>query len=391
MGVSGLSATPDAIAVRRGTEGEICQTCGSVLVGETCPVCYQRSYFDSSSPTSEAGLTSNEYSKVLGREGVSKRERNFLNSLTFDNDDRKIHDEVERLLRPFGSRPNDLQLVEELARSYRKQGQSIRNASAAAVVKHKTDNGLSLVEVVRNLGAAEPELVAIGSLEVRLFSSNNDDIRARINGFIRNAKLSRIGELVCYGERGAVWVARVPLTVMDQGGILTFDNAQVLRVTKGNKNVDARAGGLDGRGIRLKIDARKCFVPFKILKKLHVDFSAEPRNLASVHRSHVRVSPLSAMPCTEMLLRESGYISKLQLSFYRKFQERMKDASGRSPISVAKEALLEASKELFWSLNDYERLLVHAGAVRLSSAVRDADWKEEDGFVFRGELKRYGA
>jgi hypothetical protein len=98
--------------------------------------------------------------------------------------------------------------------------------------------------------------------------------------------------------------------------------------------------------------------------------------------AYMRRYSLSSLPLTERIAREAGCAGRLQSRFEQLFKQSLTRGMGRSPRSLAKEAMLQADTEIYSSLSPEAK-----ASAALAAAQAGVTPIKNGGLVVVSELK----
>ncbi len=356
-------------------EAEVCADCLSPLEEGYCPSCARRGSEEvstSSNPYGEIAPSRSDFKRILGRV-PSQKEHNFFKSLYTDDGSRSIHQLTENLVQTLRmdakAKSSLTERVDSLAkRMMRTRNMNISESVLSALCTEASSFGIGPVELVRRVAEAYPSIARLNTLSILVKCADAAKVRVFVGGMERNFKICR---------DGVTYLFRLPLYVFDDGAIVKLANASLAQVS------DRRARVIDERTLVLKVDPRKGFELFKLMKKAIVDFGT-PRYEKNVSM-YLRRFPTSSMPVTEWMMRQAGCLHDVQLRFAEIFKRKLENGMGRSPESLATAALLEADAEAYSGLSSEKRFSIMLLARKLGITSVG-----EKGLVLEEELKAWG-
>ncbi len=325
----------------------------------------------SSNPFGEIAPSRSDFRQILGRV-PSQKEHNFFKSLYTDNDSRSIHELAESLVQTLRmdakAKASLMERVESLAkRLIRATSMNVSESVLSALCTEASSSGIGLVELVSRVAEAYPSIARLNALSVRVKSADPTRAKVFVGGKERRFKLIR---------DGMVHLFKFPLYIFDNGAIVKFESARIAQIS------DRRARVIDEQTLTLKIDPRKGFELFKLMKKALVDLGT-PR-YEKDFSMYLRRFPISSMPVTEWMMRQAGCLQAVQLRFVETFRRKLENGMGRSPERLALEALIEADAEVYARLPPDRR-----GSILLLANKLGISGTGESGLVLLQELKAW--
>jgi hypothetical protein len=303
----------------------------------------QGGFSASTNPFGEIAPSRSDFRQILGRV-PSEKEHNFFKSLYSDDESRSIHKLVESLVQNLvmnqTAKNSLMERVEGLAKKLIRTKNLGRSDSvlSALCTEASSSFGIGPVELVKRVAEAYPSIARLNSLQVRVKCPDPSRVKVFVGGAERTPKVHR---------DGMVYLLKFPLYIFDDGAIVKFENGKLAQVS------DRRARVIDERTLLLKIDPRKAFELFKLMKKAIVDLGT-PR-YEKDFTMYLRRFPISSMPVTEWMMRQAGCLHLVQRRFAEIFREKLENGMGRSPGRLAVEALTEADREVYAGMTPERR------------------------------------
>ncbi len=319
----------------------------------------------------------------------------MLRGTFVDRVSKVIHDKVANgcnlLNLPSEAKASFAERAEQAAKRF--LGRTRLNAEDAvkfAILFEARAWGMKLQDVQRTLAKAGFQM-KLGSVFLTILAADPTRVKLFVNGFERTfrGKPSRddrippmINALRLHGHRA--WTVRLQLSLQ---GALPRAGLISLRVENGYF--------LDSKPTSVKQllvgDLNRCFSLFKTAKLATVD-NAAPK--AGLNRdAFVRsLLPSKTLPVSSGLMREAGCLAKVERRFVELFRAMAGDSGGRSPQTLAFEALFQADGECFSNLRQEQRAVM---ALRLKelrlSLRRDVTYTGLRGLLVPSEVEhRFG-
>jgi len=283
----------------------------------------------------------------------------MLRGTFVDRVSKTVHDKVAQgcnlLNLPSEAKAGFAERVEQAARRFVTRRQlKAEDAVKFAILFEARAWGMKLQDVQRILAHAGFPM-KIGSVFVTILAIDPAKVKLFVNGFERKfrGKPSRDGRIPsvinALGLEGhSAWTVRLQLALQDalpRGGLIS------LRVENGYF-LDSKLTSVK----RLLVgDLSHCFSLFKTAKLATVD-NAAPR--ADLNRdAFVRsLLPSKILPVSSGLMREAGCLAEVERRFVELFRAMMDDSAGRSPRTLAFEALFQADRECFSNLGQEQQV-----------------------------------
>jgi hypothetical protein len=313
---------------RDGDPLELCEECGSPLVGTSCVTC-GTNFRDGASPVGAAPLNRSELSRVLGRSVGARAHGSYALSMQQEEGMAPLRKQIDRLVEQFNASPAIKTAVKSNAermavKIMREIGPT--KAAIAAVAQEFLRRGRNLADVSSSIGNLHPRINRLKDLVVEVYPCAEGEIRVLVEG--------RNRPFISYAD-GFYRRLRIPLFVSDSGALVQLKGAVLTR-----KGYDPRrVRPLGASEFEVNVNERS-FELFKLLEEAKLSGGLalgayDPKTLATKYS-------ISKLPLTEELLRGANLLPAVNAEYLRVLCEKLKDGRGRSPKKLAEEALVEA-------------------------------------------------
>jgi len=138
------------------------------------------------------------------------------------------------------------------------------------------------------------------------------------------------------------------------------------------------------KSVQLSGDSR-CFSLFKTAKQVAVDggLAMASINVDAFIRS---ILPSKRLPASSSVMRQFGYLDRFERRFTVSLRQMLVDSSGRSPNTLAVEAMYAADAELFASLGPFARAELRSATARLPLERKDQKYTGSRGLLIPSEV-----
>jgi len=345
-----------------------------------CPVCFSPPNDDNrcprcdpssltGTPFGESTPSRTEFRKIIGRV-PSTREHNYFRSLFTNDEERRIGEAaqsaMERINLDRHTKSALAMRITLMAKRFRSKGLSINESVLLAANLELSFLGVDDIQTTSNDQQLQPS--ALRPLVFEVISEDPHGISVTVAGAQRTFKVWPLNK----GGRNCFSV-RLPLYEYDAGALIAVHNATLVRVA------DKRVSLVDTHTLRLKRCFSKSFRIFKLMKEVVVDGELE---LPDKSMAYMRRYSLSSLPLTARIAREAGCAGRLQSRFEQLFKQSLERGMGRSPRSLAKEAMLQADVDIYSSLSPEAK-----ASVALAAAQAGVTPRKNGGLVVVSELK----
>jgi hypothetical protein len=349
-------------------DGKFCSVCSSLLHDdERCTRCDPSSF--TGTPFGESTPSRTDFRRIIGRV-PSTREHNYFRSLFTNDEERRIGEgaqaAIERINLDRHTKSALAMRITLMAKRFRSRGLSINESILLAA-----NLELGFLGVDDFQSASNGQQLKTSALRPVVFEVVSEDphrISVTVAGAQRRFKiwpLNKVGRN-CFS-------VSVPLYEYDAGALIAVHNATLVRVA------DKRVSVVDTHTLRLKRCFSKSFHIFKLMKEVVVDGELE---LPDKSMAYMRRYSLSSLPLTERIAREAGCAGRLQSRFEQLFKQALTRGMGRSPRSLAKEAMLQADVDIYSSLSPEAK-----ASAALAAAQAGVTPRKNGGLVVVSELK----
>ena len=316
---------------KKGEPLEFCEECGSPLVDASCPAC-GTNYRDGASPVGAAPLDRRDLSRVLGRAVGARAHGAYSLSMQQAEGLAHLRDEIESLVEQFNASPqtkssvkqnserNAIKLMLELGPT---------KAAIASVAQEFLSLGRTMAEVSYRVARLHPRIGRVGSLLLTAYPS-------RRGGSVDVLVNSRKREFKSYSD-GLYLRLRVSIYCWDNGAVVELRNAVLCR-----GGYPTRRTVLQGPSKFVLVISERTFQLFKILEEAKLLGVTQPAAISIDPTTATRKYSIVKLPFTEMFLRETGYLSRVNARYASILRKRLVDGRGRMPRKLAEEALIEA-------------------------------------------------
>ncbi|MDG6904054.1 MAG: zinc ribbon domain-containing protein [Nitrososphaerota archaeon] len=377
--------------------GTICNRCGTPYHANYCPSCCGEEAGEEEraqiaigastglTPYGDSVPSRSDLKKIIDHTATVK-EHNIAKGIHVDTVEKTVHDRAsaavaqldvspEARIRILGDMEREAVATWKRAKKNgsgaghrRKNGRiTLEKAVAFAFLKQCRGIGRSMQKTHRALARAGFR-IRLESVHITVATRDPDNLRLFVNDRERTMRITRSPKLV-----------RVPIYLSD---LLEEDGGEEgeveIRVSGGGAIIKARSpyesDQPDWQTLRV-LAGRKCFYLFKAQEDVAVrpDWAATgsamlyPELSVNVEAVMKRFLP-SKFPVSSMLMDVSGCLREAELRFASLFNEMIKDAHGRSPESVAVDALYFADQAVFDSLPIAMKSLAQSMIIRLGLA-----------------------
>jgi hypothetical protein len=346
----------------------LCPVCSSPLDdSERCPKCDPSSLTGTSFGESTPSRT--EFRRIIGRV-PSTREHSYFRSLFTNDEERRIGEAaqaaIERINLDQHTKSALAMRITLMAKRFRSRGLSINESILLAANLELSFLGVD--DIRRTSNGQQLQTSALRPVTFEVVSEDPHRISVTVAGAQRRFKVWPLNK----GGRNCFSV-RLPLYEYDAGAMIAVHKATLVRVA------DKRVSVVDTHTLRLKRCFSKSFHIFKLIKEVVVDGELE---LPDKSMAYMRRYSLSSLPLTERIAREAGCAGRLQSRFEQLFKQSLIRGMGRSPRSLAKEAMLQAGVEIYSSLSPEAK-----ASVALAAAQAGVTPRKNGGLVVVSELK----
>jgi len=347
-----------------------------------CPVCFSPPNDDNrcprcdpsgftGTPFGESAPSRTEFRRIIGRV-PSTREHNYFRSLFTNDEERRIGEgaqaAIERINLDQHTKSALVMRITLMAKRFRSRGLSINESILLAANLELSFLGVDDVQSASS--GRQLQTCALRPVVFEVVSEDARRISVTVAGAQRRFKVWPLSK----GGRNCFSVI-VPLYEYDAGALIAVHNATLVRVA------DRRMSVVDAHTLRLKRCFSKSFRIFKLMKEVVVDGELE---LPDKSMAYIRRYSLSSLPLTERIAKEAGCAGRLQSRFEQLFKQALARGMGRSPRSLAKEAMLQADTEIYSSLSPEAK-----ASVALAAAQAGVTLRKNGGLVVVSELKRW--
>jgi hypothetical protein len=346
----------------------LCPACSSTLDdGERCPKCDPSGF--TGAPFGESTPSRTEFRKIIGRV-PSTREHNYFRSLFTNDKERRIGEAaqaaMERINLDQHTKSALTMRITFMAKRFRNRGLSINESILLAANLELSFLGIDDVQSTSN--GLQLQTSALRPVVFEVISEDPHRISVTVAGAQRTFKVWPLNK----GGRNCFSIC-VPLYEYDAGALIQVHKATLVRIA------DKRVSLVDTHTLRLKRCFSKSFRIFKLMKEVVVDGELELPDKSMVY---MRRYSLSSLPLTERIAREAGCAGRLQSRFEQLFKQSLARGMGRSPRSLAKEAMLQADAEIYSSLSPEAK-----ASAALAAAQAGVTRRKNGGLVVVSELK----
>jgi hypothetical protein len=349
-------------------DGELCPVCSSLLNDDNrCPRCDPSSFVGA--PFGESTPSRTEFRKIIGRV-PSVREHNYFRSLFTNDEERRIDEAaqsaIERINLDQHTKSALVMRITLMAKRFRSRGLSINESILLAANLELGFLGVDDFQSASN--GQQLQTSALRPVVFEVVSEDPHRISVTVAGAQRRFKIWPLSK----GGRNCFSIC-LPLYEYDAGALIQVHKATLVLVA------DKRISVVDTHTLRLKRCFSKSFRIFKLMKEVVVDGELE---LPDKSTAYMRRYSLSSLPLTERIAREAGCAGRLQSRFEQLFRQSLMRGMGRSPRSLAKEAMLQADTEIYSSLSPEAK-----ASVALAAAQAGVTPRKNGGLVVVSELK----
>jgi hypothetical protein len=346
----------------------LCPVCSSPLDdGERCPKCDPSSF--TGTPFGESTPSRTDFRRIIGRV-PSTREHNYFRSLFTNDEERRIGEgaqaAMERINLDQHTKSALAMRITLMAKRFRSKGLSINESILLAANLELSFLGVDDVQSASS--GSQLQTSTLRPLVFEVISEDPHRISVTVAGAQRRLKIWPLNK----GGRNCFSVC-VPLLEYDAGALIQVHNATLARVA------DKKVSVVDTHTLRLKRCFSKSFRIFKLMKEVVVDGELE---LPDKSIAYMRRYSLSSLPLTARIAREARCAGRLQSRFEQLFKQALTKGMGRSPRSLAKEAMLQADVEIYSSLSPEAK-----ASVALAAAQAGVTPRKNGGLVVVSELK----
>jgi hypothetical protein len=345
----------------------LCPVCSSPLEDNKCPK-YDSSGF-TGTPFGESTPSRTEFRRIIGRV-PSTREHNYFRSLFTNDEERRIGEgaqaAMERINLDQHTKSALVMRITLMAKRFRSRGLSINESIILAANLELSFLGVDKSQSTSN--GPQLQTPALRPVVFEVVSEDSHRISVTVAGSQRRFKVWPLNK----GGRNCFSVC-VPLYECDAGALIQVHKATLVRVA------DKRVSVVDTHTLRLKRCFSKSFRIFKLMKEVVIDGELE---LPDKSMAYMRRYSLSSLPLTARIAKEAGCAGRLQSRFEQLFRQSLIRGMGRSPRSLAKEAMLQADLEIYSSLSPEEK-----ASVALAAAQAGVTLRKNGGLVVVSELK----
>jgi len=346
----------------------LCPVCSSPLHDDNrCPRCDPSSL--TGTPFGESTPSRTEFRKIIGRV-PSTREHNYFRSLFTNDEERRIGEAaqsaMERINLDQHTKSALVIRITLMAKRFRSRGLSINESILLAANLELSFLGVDNIQTASN--AQQLQTSALRPVVFEVVSEDPHRISVTVAGAQRRFKIWPLSK----GGRNCFSIC-LPLYEYDAGALIQVHKATLVLVA------DKRVSVVDTHTLRLKRCFSKSFRIFKLMKEVVVDGELE---LPDKSMAYMRRYSLSSLPLTERIAREAGCAGRLQSRFEQLFKQALTKGMGRSPRSLAKEAMLQADAEIYFSLSPEAK-----ASAALAAAQAGITPRKNGGLVVVSELK----
>ncbi len=318
---------------------ELCDECGSPLLGNVCAGC-GTNYMDGASPVGAAPLDRSELSRVLGRSVGARAHGSYALSMQQAEGMAPLRKEIDALVERFSASPEVKASVKRSAErlAVKVMGElGPTKAAVASVAQEILRRGRSMAEVSSCIAKVHAGMDRVKDLVIEVKPSTDAGVRILVDGRERPSSSS---------SRGLYLTLRMPMFASDDGKLLELKGAVVTKRGYDEKRMLPLASWSE---FQINVE-EKNFELFKVLKEARLAGLPGGREDISVS---FRKYSVSKLPLTELLLKESGLFNEVSAEYARLYSAKAADGQGKTPRKLAEEALKEACKAVVpESLND---------------------------------------
>jgi hypothetical protein len=307
---------------------ELCEECGSPLVGGSCELCIPGPT-DGSSPVGAAPLDRRELSKVLGRSVGARAHGSYALSIQQEEGMAPLRREIDSLVERFNASAEVKRLAKQSAEKLAVRLMENLGPTRAAIVSVSQffiAQGRNLAEVSFCISLVHPAMDRLGDIIVEVYPEPTGEIRVLVDGRDRLFK--------SYSS-GIYRKLRIPLFATDCNSLFELRKARLTQTGYDTKKVEP----LGPSEFRVKTDERN-FELFKVIEEARL--SGKIAIGSADTGALLRRYSVSKLPLTQRLLREAGLIRQVTAEYARLLTREVADGRGRSPRRLAEEALVEA-------------------------------------------------
>ena len=328
----GLEFAAMSATNRDGEPLDLCEECGSPLLGNACVSC-GAGYSDGSSPVGAAPLDRSELSRILKRNVGQRAHGSYALSMQQEEGMAPLRKQIDLLVEQFDASPEAKatakQNAERLAVKVMDELGPTK-AAMASVAQAFIDQGRNLAEVSSCISMIHPAVDRLRDLIVQVRPEPEGEVRVLVSGRDRPFRSY---------DYGMYRKLRIVLFASDGNALVELKGA---RLTRGGYD-EKRVEPLGPTELQVKADERN-FELFKILEEARLSGRAA---VAGTDRNAMfRKYSISKLPLTERLLREAGLLQEVSARYARLFSERVQNGKGRSPRKLAEEALVEVCEDV---------------------------------------------
>jgi hypothetical protein len=311
---------------------ELCEECGSPLVGGFCELCIP-GRTDGSSPVGAAPLDRRELSRVLGRSVGAKAHGSYALSIQQEAGMAPLRKEIDSLVERFNASAEVKRLAKQNAEKLAVKLMDDLGPTRAAIVsvaQFFIAQGRNFAEVSFCISLIHPAMDRLGDIMVEVYPEPTGEIRVLVDGRDRAFKSY---------SNGIYRKLRIPLFVSDSNSLFELRNARLTQAGYDTRKVEP----VGPSKFRAKTDERN-FELFKVIEEARL--SGKIATGATDIAAMLRRYSVSKLPLTQRLLREAGLIQQVTAEYARLLTREIADGRGRSPRRLAEEALVEACERV---------------------------------------------
>ena len=308
---------------------ELCEECGSPLLGSICTNC-GTSYRDGASPVGAAPLDRRDLSKVLGRSVGARAHGSYALSMQQEEGMAPLRKEIDILAEQFSASPELKASVKQSAErlAVKVMGEvGPTKAAIASVAQEFLRQGRSMAEVSSCVGRVHSGMDRVKDIIVEVKpSAGAEGIRVLVDG--RERPFSSTAKGLYLG-------LRIMIFASDDGRLLELRGAAV---TKEGYDPKRLAIGASWSEFQVRVEERN-FELFRVLKEARL--AGLPGASGDVAMS-MRKFSISKLPTTDLLLKEAGLFNEVAAEYAKLYAANAADGRGRSPRKLAEKSLAEA-------------------------------------------------
>ena len=312
---------------------ELCEECGSPLLGSACTNC-GTSYRDGASPVGAAPLDRRDLSKVLGRSVGARAHGSYALSMQQEEGMAPLRKEIDILVEQFSASPESKASVKQSAErlAVKVMGEvGPTKAAIASVAQEFLRQGRSMAEVSSCVAKVHAGLDRVKDMIVQVGPLRDvGEVVILVDGRERPFSSAKAG-LYCK--------LRIPVFASDDGKLMEFRGTEV---TKHGYDPKRMVRGAYWSEFVIRVQEIN-FELFKVLKEARL--SGLPVGAEDLGASFRKFS-ISKLPVTELLLKESGLFNEVSAEYAKLYAAKVMDGQGRSPRKLAEDALREACEEV---------------------------------------------